>query len=203
MEIKEKILQKSEELFLRYGLKSVTMDDLARQLGVSKKTLYQFVDNKADLVGKIVHMHIAAEKALMEEVRAKSGDAVEEMIEIARYAIQQLRKLSPTLVYDLQKYYQPIWQLIQNLHSVHVHSLIKDNIDRGIQQGVYRSDLDANIIAKIYVLGTLAIVDENSFPQKEYKKEALFIEFIKYHIQGITTEKGLELYKKHSKKEKK
>ena len=158
MEIKEKILQKSEELFLRYGLKSVTMDDLARQLGVSKKTLYQFVENKADLVEKIILMHIAAEKALMEEVRAKSGDAVEEMIQIARYAIQQLRKLSPTLVYDLQKYYQNAWQLIQNLRSVHVHSLIRDNIERGIEQGVYRSDLDAAIIAKIYVLGTLAIV---------------------------------------------
>ncbi len=201
MEIKEKILQKSEELFLRYGLKSVTMDDLARQLGVSKKTLYQFVENKADLVEKIILMHIAAEKALMEEVRAKSGDAVEEMIQIARYAIQQLRKLSPTLVYDLQKYYQNAWQLIQNLRSVHVHSLIRDNIERGIEQGVYRSDLDAAIIAKIYVLGTLAIVDENAFPQKEYNKETLFIEFIKYHLQGITTEKGLELYKKHLNKE--
>ena len=201
MEIKEKILQKSEELFLRYGLKSVTMDDLARQLGVSKKTLYQFVENKADLVEKIMHMHIAAEKALMEKVRADSGDAVEEMIQIARYAIQQLRKLSPTLVYDLQKYYQNIWQLIQNLHSVHVHSLIKDNIERGIKQGVYRTDLDADIIAKIYVLGTLAVVDENSFPQKAYNKETLFVEFIKYHLQGITSEKGLELYKKHLNKE--
>ena len=137
----------------------------------------------------------------MEEVRAKSGDAVEEMIQIARYAIQQLRKLSPTLVYDLQKYYQNAWQLIQNLRSVHVHSLIRDNIERGIEQGVYRSDLDAAIIAKIYVLGTLAIVDENAFPQKEYNKETLFIEFIKYHLQGITTEKGLELYKKHLNKE--
>ena len=128
MEVKQKILQKAEELFLRYGLKSVTMDDLARQLAVSKKTLYQLVANKADLIQQIMHMHIAEEKALMEAVRAESGDAVEEMIQIARYAIQQLRKLSPTLVYDLQKYYQNIWQLIQNLHSVHVHSLIKENI---------------------------------------------------------------------------
>lgn len=197
MEIKEKILQKAEELFLRYGLKSVTMDDLARQLSVSKKTLYQFVTNKADLVEQIFHMHIAEEKALMGEVRSNSGDAVEEMIQLARYAIQQLRKLSPTLVYDLQKYYQDIWQLIQNLHSVHVQSLIKENIERGMQQGVYRSDLNVDIIAKIYVLSTLAIVNEQTFPQKQYNKEVLFTEFIKYHIQGIASEKGLELYKKH------
>ena len=201
MELKAKILKKSEELFLRYGLKSVTMDDLARQLGVSKKTLYQFVDNKADLVEQIMHLHIAAEKALMEEVRENSGDAVEEMIKIARYVIQQLRKLSPTVMYDLQKYYQNIWQLIQNLHQVHIHSLIKDNIERGMQQGVYRADINADIIAKIYVLGTLAVVDEAAFPQKNYRKEQLFIEFIKYHLQGITSEKGLALYKKHLKEE--
>jgi len=161
---------------------------------VSKKTLYQLVANKADLVEQIVLMHIAEEKALMEEVRANSGDAVEEMIQIARYAIQQLRKLSPTLAYDLQKYYKDIWQLIQNLHSVHVHSLIKDNIERGIQQGVYRADLNEDIIAKIYVLGTLAVVDETAFPQKDYNKERLFIEFIKYHIQGITSETLLKRY---------
>jgi len=199
MELKAKILKESEHLFLRYGLKSVTMDDLARQLGVSKKTLYQFVDNKADLIEQIMHLHIAEQKALMEQVRENSGDAVEEMIKIARYIIQELRKLSPTVMYDLQKYYQDIWQLIQNLHQIDVHILIKDNIERGIEQGVYRTDINADIIAKIYVLGTLAVVDESLFPQKDYRKEQLFIEFIKYHLQGITSEKGLALYKKHLK----
>jgi len=199
MEIKNKILAKSEELFLKYGLKSVTMDDLAKELGVSKKTLYQFVDNKADLIQQIIHAHIESEKALMVQLQKESEDAVEEMIEVARYSIKEVRKLTPTLIYDLQKYYQDTWQLIQNLHRVHTYRMIKDNIERGIAQGVYRPDINPDIIAKIYVLSTLAVIDENAFPLKTYNKEQLFIEFIKYHLQGITSERGLVLYKKHLK----
>ena len=77
MEVKNKILAKSEELFLKYGLKSVTMDDLAKQLGVSKKTLYQFVDNKADLIQQIILGHIESEKALMVRLKLESADAIE------------------------------------------------------------------------------------------------------------------------------
>ena len=202
MEVKNKILAKSEELFLKYGLKSVTMDDLAKQLGVSKKTLYQFVDNKADLIQQIIDAHIESEKALMVQLQQDSEDAVEEMIAIARYAIKEVKKLTPTLIYDLQKYYQDTWQLIQNLHSVHTYSIIKNNIERGIEQGVYRPDINADIIAKIYVLSTLAVIEETTFPLKEYNKEQLFIEFIKYHLQGITSERGFVLYKKHLNKRK-
>ncbi len=197
---KEKILKKSEELFLRYGLKSVTMDDLASQLGMSKKTLYQFVENKGDLIEQIIDLHISDEKAFMKKSRADSKDAVEEMILVGRHNIQELKKLSPTVIYDLKKYYQHLWVLIEQLESDHTYDFIKSNIVRGINQGVYRSDINADIIAKIYVLGALSVVNENIFSQKNYKKEVLFTEFIKYHLQGITTEKGLILYNTYLKK---
>ena len=197
---KEKILKKSEELFLQYGLKSVTMDDLASQLGMSKKTLYQFVKNKSDLIEQVIDLHISDEKAFMKDTREKSKDAVEEMIIVARHYIQELKKLSPTLIYDLKKYYQHLWLLIEQLESDHTYNCIKSNMERGIRQGVYRSDINVDIIAKIYVLSTMSVVNENVFSQKSYKKEDLFTEFIKYHLQGITTEKGLVLYNKYLKK---
>ncbi len=200
MEAKEKILKKSEELFLQYGLKSVTMDDLASQLGMSKKTLYQFVENKGDLIEQIIDLHISDEKAFMESTRATSKDAVEEMILVARHNIQELKKLSPTVIYDLKKYYQHLWLLIEQLESEHTFDFIKSNIERGMNQGVYRADINADIITKIYVLSTMSVVNEKMFSQKIYKKEELFTEFIKYHLQGITTEKGLMLYKKYLKK---
>ncbi len=200
MDIEIQILKKAEELFMRYGLKSVTMDDIARQLGMSKKTLYQYVENKTDLITKTIVATIEEEKAMMLSARESSTDSIEEMLKIARYAIQQLRKLSPTLVYDLQKYYQHIWQLIQKLHKEHGHQMIKENIERGKAQGVYRADVNPDILAKMYVMGTFSVVDEELFPLKNYNKENLFIEFIKYHIHGIASEKGLELYKKHIQK---
>ncbi len=198
MDLRNQILEKSEALFLRYGLRSVTMEDIARQLGISKKTLYQFVENKMDLVSQIMLAHIENEKALIEEVRINSNDAIEEMLKIAKYGIQQLRKLSPAVMYDLQKYYQHLWQMLQKLHRVHIHSLIKENIERGIEQGIYRADVHPDILAKIYVMSTMSVVDEEVFPAKNYNKENLFVEFIKYHIHGIASSKGLKLYKKHT-----
>lgn len=197
MDVKTQILEKAEDLFLRYGLKSVTMDDIARKLGMSKKTLYQYVKNKTDLVSKIMLAHIEAEKAMMEEVKTNSGDAIEEMLKVGRYAVQQLRKLSPTLVYDLQKYYQNIWLLLQKLHRGHGQQMIQENIERGKLQGVYREDVNAEILAKMYVMSSFSLADEDIFPLKDFNKEKLFIEFIKYHIHGIASEKGLVLYKKH------
>lgn len=197
MDVKTQILEKAEDLFLRYGLKSVTMDDIARKLGMSKKTLYHYVENKTDLVSKIMLAHIETEKAMMEEVRTNSGDAIEEMLKVGRHAVQQLRKLSPTLVYDLQKYYQNIWLLLQKLHRGHGQQMIQENIERGKIQGVYRADINAEILAKMYVMSTFSLVDEEIFPLKDFNKEKLFIEFIKYHIHGIASEKGLALYKKH------
>ncbi len=200
MDTEIQILKKAEDLFLRYGLKSVTMDDIARKLGMSKKTLYQYVENKTDLVSKIMMAHIAEEKKMMEEVQASSGDAIEEMLKVGRYAIQQLRKLSPTLVYDLQKYYRDIWLLLQKLHRGHGQQMIRENIERGKTQGVYRKDVNAEILAKMYVMSSFSLVDEELFPLKEFNKEKLFMEFIRYHIHGIASEKGLELYKKHIQK---
>ncbi len=197
MDVSNQIIKQAEDLFLRYGLKSVTMDDIARKLGISKKTLYQYVDNKSDLVSKIMLAHIAEEKALMEEVHKNSGDAIEEMLLIGRSAIQQLRKLTPTLVYDLQKYYQNIWLLIQKLHQDHGQQMIRENIERGKQQGVYRPDINADILAKMYVMSSFSLVNEDLFPLKSYNKEKLFIEFIRYHIHGIASQKGLQLYYKH------
>jgi AcrR family transcriptional regulator len=198
MDIRNQILEKAEAFFLRYGLKSVTMDDIARKLCISKKTLYKCVDNKADLISKIVLAHIEKEKAMMEEVHNNSGDAIEEMLKLAKYNSQQMRKLSPTVVYDLQKYYRTIWLSVQNLHMEHGYQLIKENIERGKNQGVYRQDINADILAKIFTISTNSLVDEDLFPLKDYNKENLFLEFIKYHINGIASEKGLKLYKKHT-----
>ena len=117
MELKQRILHRAEDLFLRYGIKSVTMDDIARELGISKKTLYQFVENKTDLIQQIFRQKIEGEIKLIAEIRATAQDAIDEMMKIARHAIDELRKLTPTIVYDLQKYYHGTWKMMESLHQ--------------------------------------------------------------------------------------
>ncbi len=196
-EVKQQILDKSEELFMRYGIKSVTMDDIARELGISKKTLYQYVANKTELIEQIFHQRIEREKKQMARIRDISADAVEEILKIADYVIAELRQLSPTTMYDLQKYYRGTWCQMDALHQSHVYQLIRDNIERGMEQGVYRHDLDPDIIAKLYVGKTSLVADDELFPLREYNIEELFKQYIHYHIHGIASPKGLRLLEQH------
>ncbi len=199
MEIKDRILEQSMILFLRYGIKSITMDDIARELGMSKKTLYQYVDNKADLIEKIIRQHIGNEKAAIIAIRQSAKDAIEEMLMIARHVIRLLRETPPGLGFDLQKHYRPCWTLMERFTRNHIYKIIKENIEMGIEQGIYRDDLNPDIIAKMYVAKNSMVVDEELFPLNQYNKENLFNEFINYHLHGIASPKGLKLLEKHTK----
>lgn len=195
MELKQKILFKSMEMFMRYGIKSITMDDISRRLGISKKTLYRFIDNKGDLIDKIMELETEKEKKAVTEITKDSKDAIDEILGIAKYVIQQLREYSPTIMYDLQKYYQESWLKIEAYHKEYVYDVLKANLERGIKEGLYRNDLNTDIVAKLYVGKTLIVVDEEVFPLKEYNREKLYTEYINYHIHGIASPKGMEVLK--------
>ena len=195
-----RILIKAENLFLRYGIKSVSMDDIARELGISKKTLYQSVENKKDLLMQVMQAHIATELEAMTTIQAVAIDAIDEMLRVTQYVLPTLRQISPTVIYDLQKYYQEIWQMMESNHNEHIFNTIKANLERGMKEGVYREDINADIVAKLYVGKTMLVIDEDLFPLKNYNKENLFKEYIKYHIRGIASAKGLKLLEKHFKK---
>jgi AcrR family transcriptional regulator len=184
VQLKQDIIKASFDLFMRYGIKSVTMDDIARELGISKKTLYQYVSNKAELI---------EQKCMTEEIRSTSSDALEEMLRIGRYVVEKLRSMSPTTVYDLRKYYGTIWKRMESQMKQHVYGVISDNIERGIRQGIYRSELNPEIIARLYVGKSVLVADEDVFESGKYDLATLHQEYIRYHIHGIASEKGRQL----------
>ena len=194
---KERILGKSDELFMRYGIRSVTMDDIASELGISKKTLYEYVDNKSKLIEEIFHKRTNEEKACMAEIKDTCRDAVDEILRIARYVINMLRELSPTTVYDLKKYYRKTWNHIESVHQAHIQDLISSNLQRGMNEGLYRSDLDPDIITKLYIGTSFLVADDELFPVDQYRMSELFQEFIHYHIRGIASPGGLTLLEKY------
>jgi AcrR family transcriptional regulator len=192
MELKQHILKKAFNLFMRYGIKSITMDDLSRDLGISKKTLYQYVENKADLIEQLFQQHIEEEKRIMAHIQRESVDAIDELLKIARYVMQKLHELSPTTVLDLQKYYPNTWREMEALHQRHVFAIIKQNMERGIREGVYRADMQLDIIAKLYVGKSMLVTDGSLFPASEYDISRLYREYINYHLHGIASPKGLQ-----------
>ena len=200
MKLDNKILIKAENLFFKYGIKSISMDDLSRELGISKKTLYQSVDNKKELVLQVFQNHAMQELEAVALIQKESGDAIDEMIEVVKYVIPTIRKITPTVLFDMQKYYREIWQMMEDHNNKEIYKFIEDNIKKGIEQGVYREEVRPDIIAKLYVGKTMFLIDEEVFPLRDYNKENLFKEHMQYHIRGIATTKRLKLFAKHFKK---
>ena len=196
---KEKVLHAAESMYMRYGIKSISMDDIARELGISKKTLYQHVENKEDLIGQILKMRIARETAMIQSAIKNADNALEEILTIARSITLELRTMSPKVLFDLQKYYRNIFAAVESFHSDFIYQTIKNNIMRGVREGIYRDNLNEEIIAKLYVGKNLMLVDEGSFPLDTYHRDELFQEHMYYHIHGIASPEGIKLLENYVK----
>jgi len=168
------------------------MDDLSSKLGISKKTLYQVVDNKEDLVMKVIENHIELQNEAMNNIRSQELNAIEEMMEFAKYIIDLLKNLKPGVAYDLQKYYPSAWKKIETLHFDTVDKIILENVEKGIKEGVYRKNVNPEIISRFYVTLAIQITNEKLFPSKKLKMEALVREFISYHFYGIASLEGFK-----------
>jgi AcrR family transcriptional regulator len=192
MDTTNKIYSKAEEMFMRYGVKSVTMDDLSRAIGISKKTLYQSVENKEDLINKVITFILMKEAEVMGIIRKKAKDAIEEVVMISRHVNKMLQSINPAAMYDLQKYYTQQFDLMRSLNDKMVYTIIKENMDKGIEEGFYRNNFNTEIIAKLYVGQADLIIDTQIFPTAKYDLMNVHREFVMHHLYSITTEKGKE-----------
>lgn len=186
---------------MTYGLKSVSMDDLSRKLGISKKTLYQHVGNKEDLVKQVIQKFIEIQQDVIVSIIKDSTDAIEEYLNLSRHFLSTIRQMKPTITYDLQKYYPDSWQIITKDHFNFLKSVIQKNIERGIHQELYRDNVNADIIAKLYISKNHAIANESLFPLQKYSMDELLIEFVRYHLHGIASAKGVKRMKTILKKQ--
>lgn len=189
----EKILSSAFQLFMKYGVRSVSMDDLCRKLGCSKKTLYNFFDNKKDLISKVITRHIEDDEKLISEMKDNADNAIEEMASIGAHIIKFMRAMGPSVAYDLKKYHPEAWAIIDERHFSFIYATIKANIERGQQEGLYRTDFHSDIIAKLYVMESRTIADEDVFPMATYSKPELFAELFDYHMRGIVSPAGIAL----------
>lgn len=191
------LVSSTKELFLRYGIKSVSMDDIARLLGISKKTIYAVINNKSELVEAVIADFIKEEEDTVNAIIKEAENAIDEITGIAAYVMQSLRKMKPTLLYDLKKYHPSAWAALEQDHFRNIERTIDANIKRGKQEGLYREDLDEKIQAKIYVGLSRLLVDEDTFPAMQYERAYLYKQMMMYHLNGIINEKGRTELKKH------
>jgi AcrR family transcriptional regulator len=194
-EQQEKWLKRVEEMFLRYGIKSITMDDVACELGISKKTLYTFVESKDDLVKKVLENHINGEKEMFDWMSKQAQNAIEEMFIVMEMNALQMAQMTSNIVYDLQKYHRAAWEMMEDFQKGFLYQVVRANLERGVQEGLYRPDFDLDIVTKLHIATSFQIFDEGYFPQNTYKKEIVFREYLLHYLYGIASEQGLKLIK--------
>lgn len=199
--IKQKILDEAEALFMRYGLKSVSMDDIARKLAMSKKTLYQFVGGKHDLIKEVMQCNGERDIEVLQASALEADDAIDEYLRNSRYFIREMRNVSPTTLYDLKKYYPDIWNNQFDSQKDHFLQGIYQNIIRGQAEGLYRNEINPDIIARIYAQTVLAIADTSLFPAVDISLDKIIHQHAVYHLHGIMTHDGRKKLKEHLDKE--
>jgi len=187
----EDIIIKVSDLYLKYGIKSVTMDDVARELGISKKTLYLHFKDKDELVKKVVDYHMDGQLAQMREVAFQKTNAIEELLMLSKFLSEFLKQVNPSVTYDLQKYYPEIWKNIVTNRRDHIYRQIKDNMKKGIKEGLYRNDQNIDIIAFFYLFRLEMSKMLDLIAETKYPFEEIFNTLFSYHIRGIANEKGI------------
>ena len=190
------LLESVESLFMRFGIKSITMDDIARELGISKKTLYQMVESKDALVIKVLGHHISREKNQCQCLSKDAGNAVEEIFSIMDANSHELAQMKTNIINDLQKYHRDAWVMLRNFQYDFVLKIIRENLIRGRKEGLYREDFDIDILAKLHLSTAFSLFDEQLFPAGSTSKVNLFKEYMMHFLHGIVSAKGLTYLKK-------
>ncbi len=177
------------------------MDDIAREMGLSKKTLYQIVENKEQLVSLVMSEQTCDDMNVLKRNRDEAKDAIDELLRNSRHFIRLIRSISPTALHDLQKYYPDIFHSRVKEHHQVLLERVKDNLNRGIAEGIYRSDIDAEIIAQLYVGMTTMVVDRSIFPGHERPLSEILRQHNTYHFNGIVNEAGFKRVKTYLQQE--
>ena len=197
--MKKKIVDQSIQLFLKYGYKSVTMDDIAKHMGVSKKTIYVHFPTKDQLVEQSAVNHLDGIIKRINVISKQSKDPIIELYQIKKEALNHLSSEKNSPQYQLQKYYPSLYSRLKEKEFSALSGLFSNSIYEGIQTGIFRKDIDVDFVVRIFFNGIRGITNIKLFPIEIYKIEDLLLNFSEYHLRALCTHEGiikLENYKK-------
>ena len=181
-------------LYSRYGIRSVTMDDISRELGMSKKTIYQLVQHKQDLVRRVMEYEDSESDQIMNQFPKSGINAIDQLIEVNSLMHATRTKHNPTFYYDLRKYHPEIFKVWIGKKRNRMYSLLIQNMIQGKEEGLYRKDLNHHIIARLYLARMEMFNSTDVLEENELKSLDFFREILIYHIHGICNSRGLEYF---------
>jgi AcrR family transcriptional regulator len=191
--MREKIISTSEELFLSLGFKSVTMDDIANTIGISKKTIYAHFSNKTELVEVVTFSVLDHITEGIDKINAASVNPIEELYEIKMFVMNYLKNEKVSPQHQLKKYYPEIFERLKIKQFEKMHSSVENSLKTGMKTRLFRADIDIDFISRMYFNGMTGIRDISIFPEDRFDRNYLFESYLEYHLRAIVTETGLNL----------
>ena len=197
IEIDQRILNKAQELFLFFGIKSISMDDIAKHLGISKKTLYLHFTDKAELVTLIFSNIISSHEKEIIEAQLHASNAIEEIFLQIKALLNIFKEIKPNVYFEIEKYFPSA----ADQFSEHRHNCMRDgireNLERGINENLFRKNLDLDIVADIRLNQLLTSFDEKVYPSQDFNIANTLNKLTDFYLHAICTPSGLKVYQSH------
>lgn len=184
---------------MRLGVRSVSMDDIANQLGISKKTVYQHVADKDELVHLVLQAEIKKMQTETLACSATARDAVDEIFNTMLMVMKHFNNMNPVIVVDLHKYHFPAWLKFMEYKNNFLLQVIQMNLEKGIVEKNYRADIRVDILAKYRLESMMLALNMEAFPPAEYNSAEVTIVMIENFLYGVSTEKGYQLIETYKK----
>ncbi|HMH22794.1 MAG TPA: TetR/AcrR family transcriptional regulator [Puia sp.] len=198
MDVKERILAKAAELFMKYGIRSITMDEIAAQLGISKKTIYQFFTDKDDMVAAVIDLEIGKNEADCIHFRDEAENAVHQVFLALESLEEMLKYTNPLMLYDLEKHHPRSFIKLREYKYRFLYKVLLENLRAGIAEENYRSGIDLDITVKWRIESAFLIFNPDLFPHSKYKISEVNFELAMLFLHGVTTVKGKKLIDKYT-----
>lgn len=184
-------------MFINLGFKSVTMDDIAQNLGISKKTIYIHFPTKTKLVEATTYYVLGNITTGIEKIRKGKLNAVVELFEIKHFTMRHLKDERSSPQFQLEKYYPQIFKVVKKHHLEQMESHVSSNVEKGIKSGLYRQDIEPEFVSKLYFIGIMGMKDPDFFPPDKFAIHELYEKFLEYHLRAIVTEEGLKVLQQY------
>ncbi|MBA3704689.1 MAG: TetR/AcrR family transcriptional regulator [Bacteroidetes bacterium] len=197
MEAKDRILKGAEELFFKYGIKSITMDDVAKHLSISKKTIYLSFSDKNEILEMLMKDRMKKNELEFQQLADNSENVIAEVFAIMKHLGMIFSQINPNFFYDLQKYHPNTWKLFKQFKEECIEKMVEDSVKKGIKQGLVRSDINTKIIARLRMEEVEMGFNPQVFPPAKFKIIDVQLALLEHFLHGICTLKGHKLINKY------
>jgi AcrR family transcriptional regulator len=193
------MLEQIKELFFEFGIKNLNMDDISRKLGISKKTLYRYVKSKEDLIKKLFEYELLKWIKNSADIGSQNVNAIEKLFQVSMLVYQEMKRFNPMLMFELRKYYEQLFNKHHLRKLEHISKSMKLNLEQGIEEGLYRRDVNNEAIVAIYMNYLLEIHSSELCKIADVTFDELFRIMFETHIRAISTPEGVAYFEMRKK----